>query len=132
MEFETIDIKKNVCDRLFFVLEREYNNSLKSEQRYYYVARCIRDDPRLTNDLVEIRDENVNITQIINTGVDYEIVKLNTLFYIISNKTDVQGWQYSLIEKDEDGKDDDLWSSKCISKNLRQRLWVMQVSLKFI
>jgi len=127
MEYQTVDTIKTCNERLFYVLEKEYNNSLKGE-RYYYVARSsIQDDPRLTSDLIDIKKDNINITEIIKRNIDYEIIKVSTLFYIINDKTDVLGWQYGLILEDEKESEEE-WTSNCISKNVRQRLWLMQIS----
>jgi len=134
--YETINIGNN-SKGLLFVLEKEYLNSLDNVVPQYSIASSsIRHDPRLTNN-IDINDQD--IVKIFNTNIDFEIVKVNTLFYCINNRTDSLGWQYNhytqVTSDDCEEKGEAIiesgWSANCKDKNLRRRLWVLQIIFPF-
>ena len=131
-EYETINVSNN-SKGLLFIIEKECLNSLDVIPRYSIASTSITDDPRLTHDLTEIT--NQDIVALLNKKTDYEIVKVNTLFYCINNNTDTLGWQYTHRpakhpeEKDEETSVEEEWSRECSDKNFRRRLWILQLSL---
>jgi len=141
--YETISINNTTNNRypinLLFVLEQEFKNSLLPMPQYLVARSSLADDPRYTNDHIEIKEQD--IVSILNTNTDYELVKLNTIFYVINNTTDVLGWQYTklssekllisgdiLNEEKDEGLNVNQWSASCQECNLRRRLWVLQIT----
>jgi len=135
-EYETINVSNN-SKGLLFIIEKECLNTLDVIPRYSIATTSITHDPRLTKDITDITDQDI-VALLAQDQFDFEIVKLNTLFYCINNNTDSLGWQYTHrpIQKDPEEKDEETtsiieeeWSKECSEKNFRRRLWILQTSL---